>query len=173
MFGDKSIIEKIDNSDYSECIKHDRVFFTGTIFTHIDNQIEYVRDRKIIFNKVKGIVYNPGRCNYDKFLKLIKESKFSLDLNGVGDPNKRTFEILSSDSLRLSEYNDLKWPFPENFSEETIFSNADELIMKLNLLRNNKELYKKCLLNQLNISKKYLNKKWIKEYICKFIKNEL
>ena len=43
----------------------------------------------------------------------MRESKYGLDLNGVGNPNKRTFEILSQNSLRIGEYNDLKWPFDE------------------------------------------------------------
>jgi hypothetical protein len=96
---------------------------------------------------------------------MLRTSKYSLDLNGVGDPNKRTFEILSQGSLLISEHNDLKWPFQESFSEETIFKNADEFISKITKLNSDNELYRKCLYNQLDIYNKYFNKKWIKEYI--------
>jgi hypothetical protein len=168
MFGKKSIIEKLDKIENSN-IKHNRLFFSGALFTHIDNNINYVRDRRGIYNKIQKIVYNPGRINYYNFLKCIRESKYSLDLNGVGDPNKRTFEILSQNSLRIGEYNDLKWPFNEEFSKETIFKTAEELIEKINYLENNPEIYNKCLENQKKIYNKYFNKKWIKNYITIFL----
>jgi hypothetical protein len=168
MFGDVSIIEKIVHKSYSD-YKYDRVFFTGTLFNHEDNQINYYRNRIIIYNQIKDFIYNPGNLQYDIFLKELRESKFALDLNGVGDPNKRTFEILSQCSLRISEYNDIKWPFDEDFSQETIFQNRDDFIKKINLLKNDNELYLKCLNNQINIYNIYFNKKWIKEYILKYI----
>tara|TARA_B100000900_G_C20595580_1_gene723268 strand:+ start:1435 stop:2391 length:957 start_codon:yes stop_codon:yes gene_type:complete len=169
MFGAKSLIEKLDDKNESN-IKYKRLFFSGTIFTHIDNEINYVRNRRVIYSKISNIIYNPGRLNYSNFLKCIRESKYSLDLNGVGDPNKRTFEILSQGSLRMGEYNNLKWPFREEFSEETIFKTAEELIEKIKYLENNPEIYNKCLKNQKNIYNKYFNKKWIKKYITSYIK---
>ena len=99
----------------------------------------------------------------------MKKSFFGLDLNGVGDPNKRTFEILSQGTLRISEYNDLKWPFEEEFLEETIFKDADDFNNKISNLINNKELYIKCLNNQNNIYIKYFNKKWVRNYILSFV----
>jgi hypothetical protein len=87
----------------------------------------------------------------------------------VGDPNKRTFEILSQGSLRISEYNDLLWPFEETFCEETIFSNGQDFFEKINSLRNNTELYNKCLSIQNDIFIKYFNKGWISEYILKYM----
>jgi len=168
MFGEVSIIEKLENKSYSE-YKFDRVFFTGGLFIHDDPQINYYRDRKTTYNKISNHIYNPGDLNYNDFLLMLRTSKYSLDLNGVGDPNKRTFEILSQGSLMISEYNELTWPFEESFSEETIFKNADVFIIKINQLKNNDELYKKCLYNQLYIYNKYFNVKWIKEYILKYI----
>ena len=165
MFGEVSIIEKLLEKNYTESEKINRIFFTGTLFHHNDEQIGYIRDRITIYNKIKNFIYNPGKLGYNDFLKCIRESKYSLDLNGVGDPNKRTFEILSQGSLMISEYNDLKWPFNEEFYEETIFKTPEELILKINNLENNQDLYKKCLENQQNIFNKYLNIKWIKKYI--------
>lgn len=168
MFGEVSIIEKLENNFFSEN-KIDRIFFTGGLFIHDDPEINYYRDRQSIYNKISSYIYNPGYLNYNDFLNVLRTSKFSLDLNGVGDPNKRTFEILSQGSLMISEYNDLKWPFEETFSEETIFKNADDFICKINKLNSDNNLYKKCLFNQLIIYNKYFNKKWIKEYILSFI----
>lgn len=168
MFGNKSLIEKLDDKAESN-IKYSRLFFSGTVFTHIDNEINYVRDRKKTYNKISNIIFNPGRLNYDTFLTYIRESKYALDLNGVGDPNKRIFEILTQGTLRMGEYNDLKWPFDEEFSEETVFKTAEELIQKINLLERNSEVYNKCLENQKKIFDKYFNKKWIRDYIINYI----
>lgn len=57
------------------------------------------------------------------FLNVMRKSKFSLDLLGAGDPNKRTFEILLSGSLMISEKSDLVWPFDVDFPS---FTTADE-----------------------------------------------
>ena len=70
----------------------------------------------------------------------------------------------------MEQYNDLKWPFDEEFSKETVFKTAEELVEKINYLERNPEVYNKCLENQKNIFKKYFNKKWIKEYITYYIK---
>ena len=164
MFGKKSLIEKLDETNNSN-IKYNRLFFSGALFIHIDNEINYVRNRQSIYNKISNIIYNPGRLSYTNFLMCIRESKYALDLNGVGDPNKRTFEILSQNTLRIGEYNDLKWPFDESFSEETVFKTSGELIQKINYLERNPEVYNKCLENQKKIYKKYFNKKWIRDYI--------
>jgi hypothetical protein len=164
MFGEVSLIEKIEHTYYS-AFKYNRVFFTGGLFIHDDPQINYCRDRKTIYNKISNYIYNPGHLNYNDFLQTLRTSKYSLDLNGVGDPNKRTFEILSQGSLMLSQFNELKWPFEESFSEETIFKNETEFVNNLIKLNANDELYKRCLYNQLYIYNKYFNKKWIKEYV--------
>jgi hypothetical protein len=169
MFGNISIIEKIENTNFFASNKIPRIFFTGTLFEHNDPQINYYRNRNIIYDKIHNQIYNPGYLNYDVFLHQLRHSYFSLDLNGVGDPNKRTFEILSQGSLRISEYNDLKWPFEESFSEETIFKDADDFNNKMNNFINNTELYIKCINNQISIYNKYFNKNWIKDYITKFI----
>ena len=172
MFGKKSLIEKLDETDEIENsnIKYNRLFFSGALFIHVDNEINYVRNRRSIYNKISNIIYNPGRLSYNDFLKCIQESKYALDLNGVGDPNKRTFEILSQNTLKIGEYNNLKWPFDEEFSEETIFKTPEELMQKMNVLNKDYELYNKCLENQKKIYDKYFNKKWIKNYILKFFK---
>jgi hypothetical protein len=169
MFGETSIIEKIDNTNICPVNKIPRIFFTGTLFNHEDPQINYYRNRKIIYNQIKHLIYNPGQMPYGNFINNLKQSAFGLDLNGVGDPNKRTFEILSQGTLRISEYNNMKWPFDEDFSEETIFKDADDFIKKINNIIYDTNVYNKCITNQMNIYGKYFNKKWIRNYIINYI----
>lgn len=168
MFGEVSLIEKIvENNLNREIKKQNRIFFTGSLFHHNDEQLGYVRDRRGIYRKIKQYIYNPGRLSYNIFLYEIASSKYALDLNGVGDPNKRTIEILSQGTLMISEYNDLKWPFEEGdgFNKEVQFKDEIEFIKKINTLNSDAKLYKNCLDNQNYLFDKYFNLKWIKDYI--------
>jgi len=172
MFGEVSLIEKILEKEInSEREKMNRIFFTGTLFIHNDEQLNYVRDRRSIYNKIQKYIYNPGRLHYNIFLSEIRNSKYSLDLNGVGEPNKRTFEILSQGSLMISEYNDLKWPFEEGdeFNHELKFKDEKEFYKIMDKLNKNPDFYKNCLENQNKIFNKYFNLEWIKCYILHFI----
>ena len=107
----------------------------------------------------------PGYLYHDDYMNEMIISKYSLDLLGVGDPNIRTFEILSSGSLRLGEKSNLKWTFEEEFCEETIFEDENDLLTKLLKLENYPELYKKCINKQNEIVEKYMNSNILKEYI--------
>lgn len=172
MFGEVSLIEKtLEKNLNSEIEKMNRIFFTGSLFQHKDEQLNYVRDRRSIYNKIKDVIYNPGILPYNKFLSEIRNSKYSLDLNGVGDPNKRTFEILSQGSLMISEHNDLKWPFEEDdeFNDELKFKDEKEFYKIMDKLNKNPDFYIKCLENQNKIFNKYFNLEWIKSCILKFI----
>ena len=168
MFGEKSLIEKMETELVSKekyfKEKENRIFFTGTLFSNKEQN----RDRVAIYDKIKHTIYNPGNLPYNYFIECLRESKYSLDLLGAGDPNKRTFEILMSGSLMISEYNDLLWPFNDgdSFSNETIFKDADDYYKKMMALTNNEQLYYECLKNQYNIVKKYFNKEWLRLYIC-------
>jgi hypothetical protein len=171
MFGEKSLIEKCDTELVNEMeyfkVKNNRIFFTGSLFSNNDYHYNMNRDRLSIYNKIKRVIYNPGNLNYSDFINTIRDSKYSLDLLGVGDPNKRTFEILLSGSLMIYEYNDLLWPFDNNegFSKETTFKNDAEFFYIINELSKDNELYLKCLKNQYTIVKKYFNKEWLRDYI--------
>lgn len=175
MFGDKSLIEKCDtelvNYEMYFKEKEDRVFFTGCLtsvhYYDYDKDDNIIRDREYIYNKIKNYIYNPGNLNYSNFIAQMRNSKFSLDLLGAGDPNKRTFEILMSGSLMISQYSNLLWPFEEgdSFSKETIFKNENEFFDVINNLKSNDELYLKCLKNQHYLVKKYFNTTWLKNYI--------
>lgn len=171
MFGEKSLIEKCHTELVNEVEyfkeKTNRIFFTGSLFSNNDYYYDMNRDRTRIYNKIKSVIYNPGNLNYSSFIDTIRNSKYSLDLLGVGDPNKRTFEILLSGSLMISEYNDLLWPFDNNesFSKETIFKDENDFYNIINNLSKDNDLYLKCLKNQYYIVKKYFNKEWIRNYI--------
>lgn len=173
MFGEISIIEKIDKELVSDSQyfknKLNRIFFTGGLYVHDDPQYNIFRDRITIYNQIKQFVYNPGRLDYNTFLNEMRNSIISVDLLGVGEPNKRTIEILLSGSLLMSQKHYLKWPFTEDLCEETKFDNFDEFYIKIKNLLFDKELYNKCLLNQYNIVKKYFNKKWLRDYILEYI----
>jgi hypothetical protein len=171
MFGEKSIVEKVLQNKETNKNSINRIFFSGTLFEHNDVQNNWYKNRIRLYNDISNYIYNPGKVDYNTFLDEIHNSKFCLDLNGVGDPNKRTFEILSQGSLRIGEFNTLKWNFKEEFSEETIFKNKEEFVEKIVLLLNNEELYKKCLENQNNIFKKYFNIEYLRNYILSRIKN--
>jgi len=167
MFGYYSMIEIIDNPRFN-FNKINRIYFSGSLFVHEDKEYNnYRRDRIKIYNEIKHKIYNPGFTTHDVYMQEIMNSSLAVDLNGVGDPNKRSFEILSQGSLRISEYNELKWSFDEEFSEETVFKNSVDFLKKTKALEE-KSLYLKCLKKQMDIYKKYLNKKWIREYISKY-----
>ena len=175
MFGEKALIEKIDSKFpiVSNENKLNRVFWSGTLFCHIDNEYPCIIDRRLIYSQIishnNNGIFNPGMLPYDIFLSEMNKSKFSLDLLGVGYPNKRTFEILSTNTLLIAQHNDIVWPFPEQFSEETVFKNATDYIEKVNKLAQNNELYIKCLTNQQNIVEKYFNVVWIRNYISSYM----
>lgn len=175
MFGEKSLIEKCDTEMVSKeeyfKPKQNRIFFSGRLFTHKDDFQKIYIDRYKIYDEIKDTIYNPGFLYYNSFIQELKNSKFSVDLLGVGNPNKRTFEILLSGSLIISQYNDLVWPFEEEFSHETKFKNKEEYFKIINLLSNNDELYKKCLQQQFEIVNKYFKLEWIKGYIIQYINN--
>jgi hypothetical protein len=179
MFGNKSLIEKcdrelVDVESYFKT-KENRIFFSGCLTS--DHHYEYdkdpnvIRDRKYIYDKIQGSVYNPGFLYYQQFKNEISNSKYAIDLLGAGDPNKRTFEILLSGSLMISQYSNLLWPFEKNdsFSQETIFKNEQEFFQIINELNNHNELYLKCLNNQYEIVKKYFNKEWLRNFILTHI----
>ena len=173
MFGEKSLIEKCDTEmitkeEYLKT-KQNRIFFSGSLFVHNDDLQKVYVDRCKIYDEIKDTIYNPGTLYYDLFIQELRNSKYSLDLLGVGDPNKRTFEILLSGSLIISQYNDLLWPFEEYFLSETKFKNKNEYFEIIEKLENDNELYKKCLEKQFEIVNKYFNKEWIKSYISKYM----
>jgi len=173
MFGDKAIIEKchdemVTKEEYLKP-KINRIFFSGSLFAHNDDFQKVYIDRVKIYDEIKDTIHNPGFLYYHSFIQELRNSKFSLDLLGVGNPNKRTFEILLSGSLIISQYNDLAWPFEEDFSPETKFKNKEEYFQIIHRLSNDHELYQKCLQQQFEIVNKYFKLDWLKGYILQYV----
>lgn len=172
MFGYYSMIEIIDNPRPLSKDASNRIFYSGGLYNHEDHDMKVYRNRYNIYNQISEYLYHTGDLNHNLFLDVINTSKYTLDINGVGDPNKKTFEILSQGSLRLGEYNDLKWCFDEEFSEETIFKDGNEFKINLEKLQN-PEVYGRCLKRQQEIFDKYFNIKWIRSYIEKYLFEEV
>ena len=158
---------KVLNLNFPETEKIDRVLWGGGTYPSV--RPDYIgRDRFMdeIGDYVEGI-----SVPNDVFLKELSRSKFCLDLNGYGDPNIRTLEILCANSLLMQQFKHLVWPFEGNddFSEETIFVSPSECLRKIELLRSNKELYDQCLKNQIYIKNKYFCKEWLSNYVFRSI----
>jgi hypothetical protein len=148
-----------------------RLFFTGSPLIHIDETYGIIRNRLDTLIKIssKINIYNPGYLPHEYFINEMKTSKYSLDLLGVGDPNIRTFEILSTGSLRIGEKSNLQWTFEEEFAQETIFIDENDLFEKLLRLENDPVLYQQCLEKQNEIVRKYMNREAIRNYILRLL----
>jgi hypothetical protein len=174
IFGHQCNIEMITDLFYknkSELEKISRIFFSGTPFIHIDNEYGIIRNRREMIMNIQNLlnIYSPGQLPHELFMNEMINSKYSLDLLGVGDPNIRTFEILCSGSLRIGQRSNLKWTFDDEFYEETIFDNANDLLEKIIRLENDSELYKKCIDKQNEIVRKYMNLDYLKKYIESYL----
>jgi len=170
IFGHQCNIEMITDLFYKNTLiqnKVSRIFFSGTPFIHVDNEYGIIRNRREMIMNIQNKIniYNPGQLPHELFMNEMINSKYSLDLLGVGDPNIRTFEILWSGSLRIGQRSNSKWTFDDEFCEETIFDNENDLLEKIIKLENDPELYKNCIDKQNEIVKKYMNIDILRNYI--------
>lgn len=146
--------------------RNNGIFWCGSIFTHENSDFNIYRDRSQIFNEIKDTLSIYNNLSNKQFIETMKQYKMGLDLYGVGDPNKRTFELIANDILVLTNRTTLNWGFDEgdSFSKETIFSNSKDFFENINLLKN-ETIFIKCLENQRYLKQKYMNKEWIQNYI--------
>jgi hypothetical protein len=163
-----------DNTSIDLNNRKNGIFWCGTIFTHENREFDIFRDRQTIYNEIKNTLSIYNNLSHKEFINTLQEYKFGLDLYGVGDPNKRTFELLANDVLIITNRKDLEWGFNNGdyFSPETIFSNLQEYYDNLKSLMN-EEIYMKCLNNQRFLKKKYFNKEWLRNYILNKITNNI
>jgi hypothetical protein len=145
--------------------------WVGGLYTHTDTTYDIVRDRLGIYQQIHSLIYTLQNVPQSEFINTLQQFKIGIDLIGVGSPNKRTFEILHSGSLLMSMCNDLKWPFDEGdeFSEETLFSTAEEFRTKYETLLLNADVYNKCMEKQNTLIEKYFNQEWLSLYIKKCV----
>jgi GR25 family glycosyltransferase involved in LPS biosynthesis len=135
------------------------VFFSGSIYTND------FTDRTTIYNIIQPYINTYNGMPNNEFLEAMSRHTMALDLNGCGNPNRRTFEILLTNTLLLSQKNNLVWPFEELFDENTIFETGNEFINKLSILMSNFDNYIKAYIRQQQIYDKYFNKEWLYQYI--------
>jgi hypothetical protein len=170
--------KNITQTDIS--LKSKQIFWAGSIFVYNeewDNNNTYEHaNRKLIIANIKRRypdILSEKRVPYNIFVKTISTYKYALDIRGTSRLNKRLYEILSTNTLLLAEKIDIIWPFENNdkFSDECFFEqgNVDDLYRIYNNFENDKELYKKCLENQIYIVNKYFNSEWLWNYVKKII----
>jgi hypothetical protein len=163
---------KVDFTNYNEN-KINEIFWCGSVYNHRDDYFKVYRDRLGIFSQIRNEIHT-HHVRGEQYLDTMKKYKIGLDLIGAGDPNKRTFEILSSDILLFTNINNLNWGFEkeDNFEPETIFENKEDFLIKKHKLLNDREVYKRCLDTQRKLVCKYLNKEYLKNYIITKIFNQ-
>ncbi len=151
----------------AESTRFNTGLWVGTLFNHVDHVYNVFRNREKLFHEIKDHIthfHQLSEYDYNQTLKMVK---IGIDLMGVGDPSKRTFEILNSGALLMTTTRDLVWPFPngDDFSEAVYFSNAEEFKEKYTALITNPSLYSTALSIQNRIIYTYFNKEWISSYI--------
>lgn len=174
IFGYHPVIDiLIDPYQKNTTPKHNRMFFSGSLLIHDDDIYNHHRNREVIMQKIvqKWNIYITNGLHYNQYMQEMSCSKYCLDLLGVGDPNIRTFEILSCGSLRISQRSNLQWNFNDNFSEETIFDDENDFYNKMVELETHPEVYDKCLKKQNEILYKYMSKYYLRNYIEQSINN--
>lgn len=172
MFVKPCVLKMILNSSKNTCENRiNKALWAGNMYNHIDTKNDVRRLRKDMYDQIKDYI-DTSSFSEKEYINMIRKYKVVVDLIGIGDPNKRTIEILSNGSLMLSMCCDLLWGFDEgdNFHPDTFFSTSEEFKQKLDKLLNNEEHYKKCMEQQDKIVTKYFNKKWLRSYIEKCIK---
>ncbi len=153
------------HSDYQNVEKQLGVFFAGALYKHENKEAGVYVDRETIFQEIKPYVHQYSGLPYEQYMRQMSRYMFSVDLNGCGNPNKRTFEILLSRSLRISQDNAVVWPFPVQFHSFASFQTGDEFFERVSTLVQNPELYKEALRIQNEIFDTYFTKEWLRGYI--------
>jgi hypothetical protein len=124
-----------------------------------------VVDRETIYNEIKGYLHTYSSLDNKTYLEVMGKYIMAVDLNGVGNPNRRTFEILLTNTLLISQKNKLVWPFEEQFDENTIFENKEDFISKINKFNTDVSIYLTAKQKQDYIFNRYFNKEWLRNYI--------
>lgn len=158
------INKSIENSNQK---RKNAIFWSGSLYMFEDKEFGIVRSRTDIYNKISNYIDSYPFINYPDYIRTIQNYKICLDLQGNGDPNKRTFEVLSNGSLLFTNICDLDWGFEDGdaFSDETIFTDENDFIPKSQILLNNDDIYKKCLDNQNYLVEKYFTKEYMRQTI--------
>lgn len=170
MFTKPCVLTMCLNHDLNEChLKTNEALWCGSLYNHVDGDIK--RSRLDMYYQIKDVVITLYDVIREDWIKMIKSNKIIVDLIGVGEPNHRTFEVLTNGTLIMSMNTDLEWGFDttDTFHEFTLFKTAEEFKYKLQILLTNEVIYKECLEQQNMIVNKYFNKGFFRNYILKHI----
>lgn len=117
--------------------KIDRVLWASNICKkHNPHRNKDYLSRRALFKKLRKHLTTVDVPNH-LYMQELSRSKFALDMNREGDPNYRTFELLTTDTLIIQQFKHLVWPFDagDAFSEETIYRTPEEFVEKVGRLR--------------------------------------
>ncbi len=172
LFGHVCPLWRVLTETHINSKKIDRVLWGGNTHKSCDpnRHPDYLSRHDLIKSRMRKYVKTVKLPNH-RYLQELSRSLFALDMNGEGDPNNRTFEILTTDSLMIQQFKYLVWPFDagDAFSEETIYRTPEEFMEKLGRLRADQALYNRCLANQKYLKAKYFTQEWLRSYLLKHI----
>jgi hypothetical protein len=167
----------------TETPRKNAIMWCGSLYDHIDDRFNQYSYRRTMFNNIHHLIEPHYNLSEQSYLNTIEQYKIGLDLKGVGAPNKRTFELMSRNTLIMSNMTDLDWGFEhsepglrscidcDNFDLNTLFDTPEEFKIKSELLLNNEEAYTKALNRQNYLIDKYMNKDYLRNYILRHIMN--
>ena len=171
-FGYTCIIDII-GSQYAKTGESDekiqRLFFSGGLAEHNDDVYGVHRDRRQSIQKIAEVmgeflVYK-NNLSHLEYMEELRKSAFCLDLLGVGEPNKRIFEVMASGSLLIQARSRLEWNFDDDFCEETYYDDHTDLLQKMQKLVSDRAVYERCLKKQNEIARNYMTFDAIRDYI--------
>jgi hypothetical protein len=172
MFGPICPLWRVLTEKYTNPEKIDRVLWAGNASSnHGPNRNkDYMSRRELINSRMQTHLTTVNLSN-NAYMRELSRSKFALDMNGEGDPNYRTFELLMTDALIIQQFKHLVWPFDDGdaFCEETIYKTPEQFVEKLERLRADPDLYDRCIRMQKYIKGKYFTQEWLRNYIVKNI----
>ena len=179
MNGNMCPLYNILNNRKNYINKFNRLMWAGKLYNSNDIFWDSYCNREKIYEEIEKTLKDKNtplvklQLPYNEYMDEIAKSMFALDLNGAGDPNVRTLEILSCGTIMMRQKNNCIWPFEEGdcLPEITQFETANELADKLTILSTNNELYTSTLMRQQYIVDKYFNKEWLRNYILNKTKN--
>lgn len=162
-----------DHDKYKETInKIDKCFWSGTLFHHKD-ELGYPidRNRSTYYNMIKNNIETYQNLPSEQFLKTMQGHKYSIDLYGVGDPNRRTLEILWTGSLIIQQKTNLLYPFEDgNLVPNELQFDTEEEFLSIKSMLQGETNYNKYLKIQNDRFNKYYTIEWLRSYIQDIIK---
>lgn len=145
--------------------------WAGTLYNHIDTNFSppIVRRRKDIYEKIQRFLVTYTGLSQEDYLRKIREHAIVVDLIGVGNPNKRTFEGFANGTLVMGMTQELDWGFDDGdaFHPDTLFETAEEFEEKLNRLLHDPHHFETCLQIQNHLVAKYFSRESMRNILLR------